>query len=194
MAVSKRLRFEILKRDNHTCRYCGATAPEAALTVDHVMPVALGGTDLPENLVAACRDCNAGKSSVPAGAPLVADVAADALRWSRAVLAASEVLAADRALRRERRAEFQELWNEWTFKLRGMMNQNWPLPGDWGSTVDSMIQASATVEDFAEAIESALGRGGIDDRWRYFCGVMWKIISRKQAMAREILSAEDASS
>lgn len=26
MSVSKRLRFEILRRDNHACRYCGATA------------------------------------------------------------------------------------------------------------------------------------------------------------------------
>ncbi|MEU5976310.1 hypothetical protein [Streptomyces sp. NPDC047315] len=24
MAVSKRLRYEILRRDNHACRYCGA--------------------------------------------------------------------------------------------------------------------------------------------------------------------------
>jgi len=31
MAVSKRLRFEILRRDDHACRYCGATAPEAKL-------------------------------------------------------------------------------------------------------------------------------------------------------------------
>ena len=29
MAVSKRLRYEILRRDNHTCRYCGASAPDA---------------------------------------------------------------------------------------------------------------------------------------------------------------------
>lgn len=43
MAVSKRLRFEVLKRDNYTCRYCRASDGE--LTIDHVTPVALGGTD-----------------------------------------------------------------------------------------------------------------------------------------------------
>lgn len=58
MAVSKRLRYEILRRDNHTCRYCGATAPDVKLTVDHVVPVALGGSDVPTNLVAACDACN----------------------------------------------------------------------------------------------------------------------------------------
>lgn len=77
MAVSRRLRFEILRRDGHTCRYCGAKAPEAALTVDHVIPVALGGGDEPNNLVAACSDCNSGKSSVPADAAVVEDVDED---------------------------------------------------------------------------------------------------------------------
>lgn len=41
MSVSKRLRFEVLRRDNHTCRYCGSSAPEVKLTIDHVVPVAL---------------------------------------------------------------------------------------------------------------------------------------------------------
>ena len=40
MAVSKRTRFEVLRRDNFTCRYCRSTDNE--LTVDHVTPVALG--------------------------------------------------------------------------------------------------------------------------------------------------------
>jgi 5-methylcytosine-specific restriction endonuclease McrA len=63
MAVSKRLRYEILRRDNHTCKYCGATAPTVPLRVDHVTPVALGGTDTPDNLVTSCEPCNSGKSS-----------------------------------------------------------------------------------------------------------------------------------
>ena len=85
MAVSKRTRFEVLRRDNHTCRYCGATAPGAQITVDHVTPVALGGTDDSANLVAACRDCNAGKTSTQPDATLVADVTQADLRWSAAI-------------------------------------------------------------------------------------------------------------
>lgn len=54
MAVSKRTRYEVLRRDNHTCRYCGGSAPDVRLTVDHVLPVTLGGSDDPSNLVAAC--------------------------------------------------------------------------------------------------------------------------------------------
>ena len=78
MAVSKRTRFEVLRRDDFTCRYCRSKDHE--LTVDHVVPVALGGTDKPDNLVAACRDCNAGKSSTPPDTALVSDVEADAVR------------------------------------------------------------------------------------------------------------------
>lgn len=63
MAVSRRLRFEVLRRDGHACRYCGRTAPEVQLTIDHVMPVALGGHDDLANLAAACSECNSGKGS-----------------------------------------------------------------------------------------------------------------------------------
>lgn len=63
-STGKRVRFEVLKRDGFRCRYCGANAASTILHVDHVVPVAEGGTDDPENLVAACADCNLGKSSV----------------------------------------------------------------------------------------------------------------------------------
>lgn len=65
MSVGKRLRFEILKRDGFRCRYCGRSPMSSVLRVDHVVPVAGGGTDDPANLVTACHDCNAGKSDVP---------------------------------------------------------------------------------------------------------------------------------
>src|SRR4051812_40636672 len=75
MAVSKRLRYEILRRDNHACRYCGATAPDVKLNVDHVIPQSLGGSDKPDNLVPPCADCNAGKTSSLPNAMPAADVA-----------------------------------------------------------------------------------------------------------------------
>jgi len=57
------LRFEILKRDAFSCRYCGARAKNGAvLQVDHVKPKAAGGTDEPTNLTTACADCNSGKA------------------------------------------------------------------------------------------------------------------------------------
>lgn len=40
MAVSKRTRFEVLRRDDFTCRYC--RSKDSELHVDHVTPVSLG--------------------------------------------------------------------------------------------------------------------------------------------------------
>lgn len=62
MAVPKRLRYEVLRRDNFSCRYCGARAPLAELHVDHVIPRRHGGRDAAWNLTAACVECNLGKT------------------------------------------------------------------------------------------------------------------------------------
>ena len=68
MPVSNRLRFEVLRRDNFACRYCGAKAPNVELHVDHVIPKKFGGTDDAWNLTAACPPCNWGKGDgVPSG-------------------------------------------------------------------------------------------------------------------------------
>jgi hypothetical protein len=63
--LSKRLRFEIFKRDNFRCKYCGSSPTVRPLHVDHVVPVVEGGTDDPENLVTSCEPCNLGKAAVP---------------------------------------------------------------------------------------------------------------------------------
>lgn len=60
--IGPKLRFAILQRDGFRCRYCGTPAATAELQVDHVVPVAKGGTNDPANLVTACWLCNIGKS------------------------------------------------------------------------------------------------------------------------------------
>ena len=63
MGVSKKDRFEVFKRDKFTCQYCGRSAPDVTLEVDHIQPRSKGGSDDLLNLVTSCRDCNAGKSN-----------------------------------------------------------------------------------------------------------------------------------
>ena len=63
--VTERVRFDVFQRDGFRCVYCGATATEAKLVVDHVLPVADGGSDEIANLATACWDCNAGKGGRP---------------------------------------------------------------------------------------------------------------------------------
>ena len=54
-------RREVLRRDNHTCQYCGNTKH---LTLDHVIPRSKGGQHTWENVVTACEKCNSTKSDV----------------------------------------------------------------------------------------------------------------------------------
>ncbi|MEN6623839.1 MAG: HNH endonuclease [Smithella sp.] len=63
-SISKRIRFEVLERDNFTCQYCGRKAPNVILEVDHIVPVSKGGSSEYWNLATACADCNAGKYDI----------------------------------------------------------------------------------------------------------------------------------
>ncbi len=49
----------IFKRDGYVCAYCGSNQN---LVVDHIYPLSRGGTDDPDNLVCACKKCNAAKA------------------------------------------------------------------------------------------------------------------------------------
>lgn len=48
------LRLKILRRYNFICVYCGGDAH----TVDHIIPYSYQPNNKPDNLVAACIDCN----------------------------------------------------------------------------------------------------------------------------------------
>lgn len=65
MAISKKIRFEVFKRDGFTCAYCGKTPPTVILEIDHIHPRSKGGKDTKDNLLTACEDCNRGKSNIP---------------------------------------------------------------------------------------------------------------------------------
>jgi hypothetical protein len=59
--ISKKVRFELFKRDKFTCQYCGKSAPEITLEIDHIKPIAKGGDNNLLNLITSCYDCNRGK-------------------------------------------------------------------------------------------------------------------------------------
>jgi len=61
--MSRKVRFDILERDDFTCRYCGRKAPSMELEVDHIQPRSHGGKNDPINLVTACIKCNRGKAA-----------------------------------------------------------------------------------------------------------------------------------
>lgn len=61
-----KLRFEVFKRDNFSCQYCGRNVIEDNIKIhcDHVIPKSKGGIDIISNLVTACQECNLGKCDV----------------------------------------------------------------------------------------------------------------------------------
>lgn len=62
MAISKRMRFEIFKRDDFTYQYCGQRPPDVVLEVDHIHPRSQGGDEEDLNLITSCFPCNRGKA------------------------------------------------------------------------------------------------------------------------------------
>jgi 5-methylcytosine-specific restriction endonuclease McrA len=55
----KQMRQSILKRDDHTCAYCGQPGNQ----IDHIIPISKGGEDHETNMVTACATCNASKKN-----------------------------------------------------------------------------------------------------------------------------------
>lgn len=188
MAVSKRLRYEVLRRDNHTCRYCGATAPDVPLRIDHVVPQSLGGTDAPDNLVTACQDCNSGKSSATVDSTVVADVADDALRWAAAMEQAAAELQTQTAPKRAYRDAFQQAWNEWTWEHDGK-RQPFDLPDGWKTSLDNFREAGLPQDVWPDIIEKTITNKTVkaDNLFRYACGIAWRMVRELQERASVIV-------
>lgn len=191
MAVSKRVRFEVLRRDNHACRYCGATAPDVRITLDHVVPTALGGDDSPSNLVAACGDCNSGKTSTSPSEVIVQDVDERAIKWAAAMAQVANERRASREVLAQRYEAFEAEWNRWGWTdWRGDRHTE-ELPADWKQSVDQFYAAGLDHSDLEELIEAAMPKK-VKDTWKYFCGCAWTRIKQNQERALEIVNAAEA--
>jgi len=184
MPVSKRTRYEVLKRDNHTCRYCHAA--DSPLTVDHVTPVALGGTDFPDNLVAACQDCNYGKASTSPDAAVVADVEQRSLRWAAAMKVAAQRLSTRDEPMRQYVAYMEDV-------VRSLFGGYDDLPNDWRESLVQFYRAGLPLEMTEQAVALSVAKGNVEwpSKWRYACGVAWTMIRELQDEARLIVESED---
>lgn len=187
MAVSKRLRYEVLRRDGHACRYCGGTAPDVKLTVDHVTPVALGGADTADNLVTACGPCNSGKTSSAPDAELVDDVAEDALRWADAMKQAAKNLREQEGPKLEYREAFFREWDRWGVG-KGDDRKPVELPGDWKPSVENFRLAGLPAWVWADIVDTAMGREKVlpENKFKYCCGIAWNKVTELQKEGRRL--------
>lgn len=164
--ISVRTRFEIFKRDDFTCRYCGRKTPEVVLEVDHIVPVCDGGSNDPINLATSCWECNRGKAGNPLQNVITGEDPTD-----RAVL----MLERERQLREydavlagilERRTDLaQDLLNFWCDEavVTGVPRSHFT----W--LVRTLEHVPATV--IKEAMLSAICADAVKD-WRYVMAVV----------------------
>lgn len=112
--LSVRTRFEIFKRDDFRCYYCGRRSPDVVLQVDHIVPVSAGGSDDPLNLTTACWDCNSGKSDVPLAVAITAedpyDRAVEIMERERQLAEYNTILAAHNKRREDEAWTLAHYW------------------------------------------------------------------------------------
>jgi hypothetical protein len=170
--ISARRRFEIFKRDRFTCAYCGATPPGALLHVDHINPVALGGTNEPENLITACERCNAGKSSVPLTAvPKSLRERAEEVAEREAQIAGFAKVMRDAIERVE-----ADVWTVAEILQPGAREGYSTAKFN---SIKGFIKR-LPIHEVVEAAEIAVSRkkSGTVDQFKYFCGVCWKKVKQ----------------
>lgn len=166
--ISKRTRFEVFKRDAFACQYCGATPPKVVLEVDHIDPVAGGGSNDIDNLITACFPCNRGKAAVSLS--VVPQSLADK--------------AAEVAEREEQLAGYQSILRA---KRERLEDDVWAVFSRWREQESTSHERFNSVKRFVErlgldevfdAVDITLAANIRSERgeFRYFCKVCWNKI------------------
>ena len=169
--ISKKLRFEIFKRDGFACQYCGSTPPSVVLEVDHITAVANGGDNNPDNLVCACFNCNRGKAansllSVPQS---LSDKAA-LIKESEEQLKGYYKILQDKKDRLE-----DESWEVAEIMQPGCMKNGFKIA--WRQSIVGFLQ-KLDFYDVLDSMEIAIAKKPqrTYTTFSYFCGVCWRKI------------------
>lgn len=171
MAISKKKRFEIFKRDDFTCAYCGKKPPGTVLEVDHVIPKSKEGVDEPENLITSCFDCNRGKGKHSLRiVPLkTAELMARAKELEDQVKEYCKILKVKRT-REKSEIEAVDLIYKEAFP-------GWQLSDQFKRTSLKRFFSVLSLEEIEDAMEYAVSRIKVSgDAIKYFCGICWKKI------------------
>lgn len=167
--ISKRLRFEVFKRDGFVCQYCGNSPPSVLLECDHVHPVALGGDTTADNLVTACQGCNRGKGAVPlSDVPQTLEARAEETLERESQIAGYEAIMRERRLRLD--TDAQEVLEAFLSHFTG---RDYITKRDFQSIRRFIenIGVSRTLD--AAALAMARKPYTYSTCFRYFCGICW---------------------
>ncbi|MCC6475010.1 MAG: HNH endonuclease [Burkholderiales bacterium] len=167
-SISKRIRFDVFKRDGFACTYCGAHPPAVVLHVDHVLALAEGGGNEIDNLVTACAPCNLGK-----GARNLKVVPQTLAEKAALVAEQDEQLRGYQQVMEEKRQRIdEEVW-----RVADALQPGSPTNGmrrDWLQSI-RMFVGKLGVHEVLDAADQAYHRGLHSDRrtFLYFCSICW---------------------
>jgi hypothetical protein len=175
MSLSKRVRFDVFKRDGFVCQYCGRHPPDVVLECDHVDPRAAGGVDEEWNLVTACFDCNRGKSATP-----LSVVPKSLAEQAVEVQEREDQLMGYRAVLQIRLDRIED--DKWAV-ARKLLPSAERVERDWLRSIKTFNERLPLHEVF-DAAEAALAKKPYSEyaRFKYFCGICWSKI--KEASPR----------
>lgn len=168
-ALSKRVRFEVFKRDGFVCQYCGAHPPETVLHVDHVVPVAEGGENNMDNLVTACDACNLGK-----GARSLSAVPKSLKEKSEEIAEREEQLRGYQEIIQAKRDRLDdESWDVAEILKPGCSDKGFRI--DWRQSIVRFVDQIG-VHEVIDAAHIAKAKFYYSDNkaFRYFCGICWR--------------------
>lgn len=176
MSISKKIRFEVFKRDGFQCAYCGKTPPSVILEVDHIDPISKGGKDGINNLITACFDCNRGKKDIPL------DKAPPKLSENLEILKTQE----------EQLKEYRKYCNKLEKLINDQLNEvssvysiyypQYELSNSFKQTTVKRFLKDLSIIDLKDYMHQSCNKfsGGSDkDRdnaIRYFCGICWGVL------------------
>lgn len=174
-AITKKTRFELFKRDEFTCQYCGGTPPKSVLEVDHINPIFNGGDNNIDNLITSCFDCNRGK-----GSKLLSSVP-ETIKQKALRIAEQEeqIKEYNRMISNKRRREnrdidkieivFKETYKDYAFlpSFKESIRINF-LP---------YIPLDVIISSMSKAVSITRNQDGAT---KYFCGICWNIRKRNE--------------
>ncbi|MCF7811579.1 HNH endonuclease [bacterium] len=172
MAVTKKLRFEVFKRDGFKCAYCGRTPPSVTLEADHIDPKSKGGKDDINNLITACFDCNRGKTNIPLNV------------IPETLLKNLEILKEKESQIREYRKYIKKIDNrinkdvEVISQIYSDNYPDWLLTDRFKSLSLKRFIKHLPLSEVKDAMERAINRFPDDSNSviKYFCGIYWNKI------------------
>lgn len=171
-SLSKKMRFDVFKRDLFVCQYCDSSPPSVVLEVDHIIPVSKGGKNRVDNLITACFDCNRGKSdgSLNVAPKSILDKA-DVLAEKMAQLKAFD------KLQREKRKLEEGYIDEVEYVFSSKFNRYFSLR--FRNSVRRFL-SDMTVFELMDAMNNACSRiKDPESAVKYFCGICWTIIKER---------------